>query len=126
MRDLFGEVGDGENTVSAFVREGSQFSFARDRRFYLQSENPGAPSIVTAIQLGSRTYLQWTRPAKHFNYDVFALPIGEQPRKMLSSFAGESAELQLTPGEYDLFVEAVTASKLRTRSKAVRVRVISF
>ena len=124
MRDLFGEVRDGENTVSAFVREGSQFSFARDRRFYLQSESPGAPSIVTAMQLGSTTYLQWTRPAKDFNYDVFALPIGEQPRKLLSSFAGESAELHLTPGEYDLFVEAVTASKLRTRSKAVRVRVV--
>ena len=125
MRELFGEVRDGEHTISAFVRDGSQYSIARDRLFFLQSEKPSIPVIKTAMQLSSGAFLQWSRPDTSVSYDVFAIAMGEQPRKLLSNISSDSTVLEMIPGEYDLSVEAVSTAGLRTRSKSVRVRVVA-
>lgn len=127
IRELFGDVGDGEHTISAFTHGSAGFSIARDRRFILQSKNPPAPSITAVMQMGSEVYLGWKSEESEFRfskhtYTVYIQRHLENPISVVTMLASDSA-IFLHPGsDFEVYVETVSASNLRTRSRSIHVR----
>lgn len=128
IRELFGDVPDGEHTISAFTHGSAGFSIARDRRFILQSQNPPAPSITAAMQMGNEVYLEWKSEESGFHrlsehtYTVYIQRHLENPISVVTKLASDSA-IFLHPGsDFEVYVEAVSASNLRTRSRSIHVR----
>jgi hypothetical protein len=128
IRELFGDVPDGEHTISAFTHGSAGFSIARDRRFILQSKNPPAPSITAVMQMGNEVYLEWKREESgshrlsEHTYSVYTQLHLQNPISVVAQLASDSAIFLHPDGDFEVYVEAVSASNLRTRSRSMTVR----
>ncbi len=113
---LFGAVADGNHMISLSTRTGTQYSIASDRRFKKLTKDLGDFQIITAVDSGSATRLQWTPSASGARYDVYATKGAGSPALVVGSLSGTDVRVTLSSGDYDLFVEAVDGAGNRKRS----------
>ncbi|MEQ1828670.1 MAG: dockerin type I domain-containing protein, partial [Pirellula sp.] len=123
IAQMFGQIPEGNHTLSLVTRTNNRFSIAVDRRFYKPVRQLNEFQLVSALDVNGIARLKWTSSGPAVRYKVYASTTGASPVVVASSIASTEARVALPIGQYQLFIEAIDSIGRTKRTAPAWLRV---
>ncbi|MFO0011572.1 MAG: cadherin domain-containing protein [Planctomycetota bacterium] len=117
IAQLFGTIPDGSHMLSLMTKTGNIFSTAMDKRFLQLTDHLKSFSLLSLAVDQDRVRVGWSPSAPGANYNVWVGLAGTTRAKLRSNLAGTLDTLTLTPGTYEIQIEATDGAGNRRLSE---------
>ena len=123
IASLFGSIPDTVSVLSLATRTGTGFSLSSDKRFRKLAASTADFRVLSAMDNNGAFRVSWSNHGAGNRYKVFAYPVGGTPGAVKTGLSTTSTLLELSRGNYDLFVEAQDGAGNVRRTETVRIAV---
>jgi hypothetical protein len=123
IASLFGSIPDTVSVLSLATRTGTGFSLSSDKRFRKLAASTADFRVLSAMDNNGAFRVSWSNHGAGNRYKVFAYPVGGTPGAVKTGLSTTSTLLELSRGNYDLFVEAQDGAGNVRRTETVHIAV---
>jgi hypothetical protein len=120
---LFGNIPDTASELSLSTRSGTNFSLSSDKRFRKLPVSTADFRVTSAVANNGEFRVSWSSNGAGNRYKVFAYPVGGTTEAVKTGLSSTSTLLELSRGNYELFVEAQDGAGNVRRTETILIAV---